>query len=82
MGKKEKFCIEKKNFVQTKIYFGPNYIGKGNKKVFHLRDHTYIPSAKRWVGGVRKIVIFADFQYIHAIYADVTYAMDGPYEKS
>ena len=75
MGQKEKVGIEKKKFVQTKIYFVPNYTGQGNKKVFHQRDHSYIPSAKRWVGGVRKIVIFADFQYIHATLRFLLYVL-------
>ena len=68
--------VKKKNSVLKRKFLSrpkstldlTNYIGQGNKKV---SPSIYVTSAKMWVGGVRKMIILADFQNIHDIYADV-----------
>ena len=43
-----------------------NKIDIMNVKIFFFAQRPFIynvKSAKRWVGGVRKMAIFADFQY-------------------
>ena len=36
---------------------------ENERKPISNRNHPYIVSAKRWVGGFREVGIFADLQY-------------------